>query len=80
MVKSLKIHENEILLSVYLNAVAIKHIFISFQETDTQRFLSPLLISKHSGISRDKTMADDDKQNYPFCILQVVVETFGHST
>ena len=70
MVKSLKIHENEILLSVYLNAVAIKHIFISFQETDTQRFLSPLLISKHSGISRDKTMADKlmnfpKKKNYP---------------
>ena len=34
----------------------------------------------------DKAMADkllyipnDDKQNYPFCRLQLVVETFGHN-
>ena len=38
-------------------------------------------------IQRDKTMADnlkyipnDDTQNYPFCRLQLVVESFGHST
>ena len=36
---------------------------------------------------REKTMADkliyipnNDAQNYPFCRLQLVVETFGHST
>ena len=29
----------------------------------------------------DKLMyiANDDTQNYPFCRLQLVVETFGHS-
>ena len=39
------------------------------------------------GIYRDKTMANklmwisnDDTQKYPFCRLQFVVETFGHST
>ena len=39
------------------------------------------------GIQRDKTIADkliyisnDDTQNYPFCRLQSVVETFEHST
>ena len=39
------------------------------------------------GIKRDKTIADkfmyipnDDTQNYPFCRLQIVVETFEHST
>ena len=38
-------------------------------------------------ILRDKTMIDnlkdlpnDDTQNFPFCRLQLVVETFGHST
>ena len=38
-------------------------------------------------IKRDKTMADklryipnDDTENYPFCRLQLVVETFEHST
>ena len=40
-----------------------------------------------SGLLRDKTTADillytpnDDTQNYPFYRLQLVVETFGHST
>ena len=30
----------------------------------------------------DKLMyiPDDDTQNYPFCRLQLVIETFGHST
>ena len=35
----------------------------------------------------DETMADklmythyDDRQNYPFCSVQLLVETFGHST
>ena len=39
------------------------------------------------GIITDKTMADklmyipsDDTQNYPFCRLQLVVETFGNLT
>ena len=43
--------------------------------------------SSLSGIYRDKTMADklmyipnDDKQNQTFCRLQLVIETFGHST
>ena len=42
---------------------------------------------KLPGISRDKTMTDklmyipnDDTQNYPFCRLKLVVETFEHST
>ena len=40
-----------------------------------------------SGIERDMTMADDlmhipndGTQNYPFCRLQLLVETFGHLT
>ena len=40
-----------------------------------------------SRIKRDKTINDklmyiqnDDTQNYTFCGLQLVVETFGHST
>ena len=40
-----------------------------------------------SGILRDKTKANklmiipnDDTQNYPFYRLQLVFETFGHST
>ena len=38
-----------------------------------------------SGNYRDKTMADklmpkDETQNYPFCRLKLVVETFEHST
>ena len=42
---------------------------------------------REAGILRDKTMADkfmyipnDDTQNYPFRRLQLVVETFRHST
>ena len=41
---------------------------------------------KFSVIYRNKTVADklmfipnDDIQNYPFCRLQLVVETLGHS-
>ena len=41
----------------------------------------------YSGILRDKAMADkfmyisnNDIQNYLFCRLQLLVETFGHST
>ena len=41
----------------------------------------------NTGIEGDKTMADklmyilyDDNQNYPFCRLKLVVETFEHST
>ena len=40
-----------------------------------------------TGIQREKTITDklmyipnDDTQNYPFCKLQLVVETFGHLT
>ena len=40
-----------------------------------------------SGIYRDKTIADkfkcipnDDKQNFPFCSVKLVVKTFEHST
>ena len=40
-----------------------------------------------SGILRDKTMSNkliyipnDNTQNYPFCRLQLVVESFKHST
>ena len=29
---------------------------------------------------RDETIANDDTQNYHFCRLQLVVETYGHST
>ena len=46
------------------------------------RLLKSIFIKTH----RDKTMADKwmyipshDKQNYPFCRLQFVDETFGHS-
>ena len=45
------------------------------------------LSSNHPGRERDKTMADKfmyipngDTQNYPFSRLQLVVETFVHST
>ena len=42
-------------------------------------------ICHNTGIKRDKTTADKlmyngDTQNYPFCRLQLVVETFDHST
>ena len=50
--------------------------------------LSTLLqLLDQSKIYRDKTVANklmyisnDDTQNYPFCRLKLVVETFGHST
>ena len=42
---------------------------------------------KNTGIYRDKTITDklmyisnDVTQNYFFCRLQLVIETFGHST
>ena len=45
------------------------------------------LMGGGSMIQRDKTMVDklmhipnNDKQFYPFCRLQLVVETFGHLT
>ena len=40
MAKSLKIHENEILLSVYLNVMVIKHIFINKHQTSFERNLN----------------------------------------
>ena len=55
----------------------------------TQTLLLPIYAFTcivHAGILREKTIADrflyilhDDTQNYPFCRLQLVVETFGHS-
>ena len=50
--------------------------------------LSTLLqLLDQSKIYRYKTMtnklmyiSNDDSQNYPFCRLQLVVKTFGHST
>ena len=46
-----------------------------------------LRVHNCTGIYRDKIMADklmyipkDDTQNYIFCRLQLVVETFGYST
>ena len=40
-----------------------------------------------SGILRDKTIANklmyipnDDKQNYPFCTLELMVKMFGYAT
>ena len=42
-------------------------------------------MKKDIGILGDKTINDklisiDDQQNYPFCILELGVETFEHST
>ena len=45
--------------------------------TETFKKLYGFLI----GIKRDWPInPNDDTQNYPFCRLQLVVETFGHST
>ena len=51
------------------------------------RMLIYFLRSRHLGIKTDMTIAvklmyipNNDTQNYIFCILQLVVETFEHST
>ena len=55
----------------------------SFDNQQMCTFLKPVLIRD----IWDETMADklmyisnDDTQNYPFCRLQLAVETFGQST
>ena len=64
--------------------------YSSFIKEVTLDEISPfknLPIKVKPGIERDKTMADkikyvpnDDARNNSFCILQLVVETIGHST
>ena len=62
----------------YLNFKRLAFCFQFCTQTDTQQ---------GSGILRDKTMAkklihipNDNAQNFHFCRLWLLVETFGHST
>ena len=62
----------------------LKHLNTQLKKNKNANFKSPKLIS---WILWDKTMAGKlmyipigDKQNYNFCRLQLVVDTFEHST
>ena len=79
IVLSLKISENVVL--IFLGKLNRKNML------QNQQFYQLIMYQGQSGILMDKTMADklmyipnDYTQNYPFCRLQVVVKTFGHST
>ena len=81
----LKIKIRKASLSLFPQVI---HLFLAKQKNFTSLY-SLLLISlknvKKIWDLGDKTMANkfmynEDTQNYPFCKLQLVVETFEHST